>query len=640
MSHRPEISIIVAVYNAEKTLKRCVDSLLAQTFEHFEVLLIDDGSTDNSGALCDHYAARDARCRVMHQSNGGVASVRQKGIEEASGRYSIHVDADDWADPTMLAELYAEAERGNADIVLCDYHEETAKGCLYRVQKPSSTAPSTIIKEILSGKLMGVLWNKLIRHELYAKYDVHFVPGINHCEDVLVCSQLLLNDISVAYLPAAFYHYDTRNMSSITRNYTEATYRMRKRYIEALQSILPAKYSSCIEESILQVKVGAFVNGYMTAKEYRAYHPLPLRRILASGHSPRIKVAFALANMGLYGLGEWFYKAYSKARKRDARYLLFWGDHELNAGPSNVHRSLITHSQGELHYAKSRNKIARYIELIWKCIRADVVVTPSFSMPRDIKLMRTLCRKLVCLSHGCLKLEAVINNKEHMKEQIERGERAAFAAAKSIVCVSERHMQLMRTQYPEFADKMTFVNNGVEIAPRSAVKKHPYTIAVSGGNRTIKNNAYVCRAVQQLNEAGHQCKVYIFGRNNPECEDLSRYACAEFMGQLDKAEYYERLDEIALFVIASELEPFGLVVADALNCHCSILMSHNVGAAGIMQTCEEDFVDNPHDTAELARCIQHLMEHPNAERLLSSVDVHECSESMAWEKMKNLCYSI
>jgi glycosyltransferase involved in cell wall biosynthesis len=112
------------------------------------------------------------------------------------------------------------------------------------------------------------------------------------------------------------------------------------------------------------------------------------------------------------------------------------------------------------------------------------------------------------------------------------------------------------------------------------------------------------------------------------------------MGQLDKAEYYERLDEIALFVIASELEPFGLVVADALNCHCSILMSHNVGAAGIMQTREEDFVDNPHDTAELARCIQHLMEHPNAERLLSSVDVHECSDSMAWEKMKNLCYSI
>ena len=118
MSHRPEISIIVAVYNAEKTLKRCVDSLLAQTFAHFEVLLIDDGSTDNSGALCDHYAARDARCRVMHQSNGGVASVRQKGIEEASGRYSIHVDADDWADPTMLANLYTEAERGNADIVL------------------------------------------------------------------------------------------------------------------------------------------------------------------------------------------------------------------------------------------------------------------------------------------------------------------------------------------------------------------------------------------------------------------------------------------------------------------------------------------------------------------------------------------
>lgn len=638
--NQPKISVIVAVYNAEKTLKRCVDSLLAQTFVNFEVLLIDDGSTDNSGGICDEYAERDKRLRVFHQENRGVACVRQKGIEEAWGRYSIHVDADDWADPTMLYELYAEAIRSDADMVLCDYHEESTEGSLYKTQESGSASPDTIIKEILSGKLMGVLWNKLIKHELYTKYNIHFLPGINHCEDVLVCTRLLLNNISVAYLPAAYYHYDTRNMSSITRNYTEATYCMRKRYIEVLQSILPVEYNSSIEENILQVKVGAFVNGCMTAKEYREYHPMPLSRILASDHSPRIKVAFALANLGMFGVGKWFYKTYSRVRKKGTRYLLLWGDHELNAGPSNVHRSLITHSQGELRYVRNHHKLARYIELIWKCIMADVVILPSFSTTRDVKLIRALCRKVVCISHGCLKIETVINSRADTKERVEKDERTAFAAARVIVCVSEKHMLILSEQYPEFAKKMTFVNNGVDISPRRYVEKNMRTIAVSGGNRNIKNNVYVCKAVQLLNDAGYHCKVKIFGRNYPECEDLSKYPCAEYMGQLNKEEYYERLDEIALFVVASELESFGLVVADALNCHCSILMSHNIGAASIMQTREEDFVNNPRNINELADRIQHLLEYPNAERLLNSVNVQECSEEESWKKMKAICYSV
>ncbi len=639
MNH-PKISIIVAVYNVEKYLRRCIDSLLAQTFVDFEVVLIDDGSTDSSGWICDEYAERESRLRVFHQPNSGVASARQKGTDEARGRYSIHVDPDDWVKPTMLEEMYVEALEKNSDMVMCDYYEVANDKFNYKAQKPQLLAPGQIIKDILSGRLLGSLCNKLIKHELYEKYSIRFAPEINHCEDVLVCMHLLLNNISVDYLPAAYYYYDIRNMSSITRNYTEATYCMRKRYLEALQSILPAEYNSCIEENILQVKVGAFVNGCMTAEEYRVYYPMPLTRILVSGHSPRIKVAFALANLGMFGVGKWFYKTYSRVRKKGTRYLLLWGDHELNAGPSNVHRSLITHSQGELRYVRNHHKLARYIELIWKCIMADVVILPSFSTTRDVKLIRALCRKVVCISHGCLKIETVINSRADTKERVEKDERTAFAAAKVIVCVSEKHMLILSEQYPEFAKKMTFVNNGVDISPRRYVEKNMRTIAVSGGNRNIKNNVYVCKAVQLLNDAGYHCKVKIFGRNYPECEDLSKYPCAEYMGQLNKEEYYERLDEIALFVVASELEPFGLVVADALNCHCSILMSHNIGAASIMQTREEDFVNNPRNINELADRIRHLLEYPNAERLLNSVNVQECSEEESWKKMKAICYSV
>ena len=641
MDTRPKISVIVAVYNAGKYLKRCIDSLQAQTFTDFEVLLIDDGSTDGSGKICDEYAARDRRFRVFHQANGGVASARQKGIDEARGTYSIHVDADDWAGPGMLAGLYAEASREGADMVLCDYYEVADGVPGYKGQRPTELSTDMVIKDILSGRLMGALWNKLIRHGLYTEHGVSFATGINYCEDVLVCVRLLLKGITVAYLPSAYYHYDMGNAASITRNYTEATYAMRKRYIAELQSFLPGTYHRHLEEAALQVKAGAFVHGCLTAGEYRNYFPVSVRRILSSNHSPRIKVAFALANMGMFRAGRWFYKQYSSLTARKGRpYILLWGDCGLNAGPSNVHRSLVTHSGGELHYVKDRPKLLRYIGLIWKSILADVIIYPSFTSSSDVRLMQLMCRKRVCISHGCLKWESVINCNGRDKEKVETGERYAFSSASMIVCVSKRHMEQLKGAYPEYADKMTYVNNGVQIAPRERKEKRMHTIAVSGGNRNIKNNAYVCRAVQKLNEAGYPCSVSIFGRLYPDGEDLSRYPHAHYMGQLDKEAYYSHLDTIELFVVASEMETFGLVIADALNCHCSLLMSRNVGAAAIMETIDEDFVDNPHDIDELAMRIRHLLDNPNADRLLQSVDVQSCSEREAWKRMKAICNKI
>ena len=118
----PLVSVIVPVYKAEAYLHKCVDSLLAQTMTDFEVLLIDDGSPDRSGAICDEYAAKDSRIRVFHKENGGVASARQVGIENVRGEYTIHADPDDWVEPTMLEELYAKAKEDDADMVICDYY--------------------------------------------------------------------------------------------------------------------------------------------------------------------------------------------------------------------------------------------------------------------------------------------------------------------------------------------------------------------------------------------------------------------------------------------------------------------------------------------------------------------------------------
>ena len=94
----PKVSIIVPVYKAEKYLNRCVDSILAQTFTDFELLLIDDGSPDRSGEICDEYAKKDSRIRVIHKENGGVSSARQRGLDESIGEYTIHADPDDWVE--------------------------------------------------------------------------------------------------------------------------------------------------------------------------------------------------------------------------------------------------------------------------------------------------------------------------------------------------------------------------------------------------------------------------------------------------------------------------------------------------------------------------------------------------------------
>mgnify|MGYP001347304787 FL=1 len=113
-----KVSIIVPIYNAEKTIKCMLDSLQAQTMSSFEVIIIDDGSTDNSPNICDEYVKKDSRFRVIHQPNAGVAMSRQIGINNAHGEYSIHADADDWIEPTMLEEMYNQAKKENADIVL------------------------------------------------------------------------------------------------------------------------------------------------------------------------------------------------------------------------------------------------------------------------------------------------------------------------------------------------------------------------------------------------------------------------------------------------------------------------------------------------------------------------------------------
>ena len=218
MNKEPKISVIVPVYKAEAYLHRCVDSIIAQTFTDWELLLVDDGSPDKSGEICDEYASKDARIRVFHKENGGVSSARQKGLDEAIGEYTIHADPDDWVEPMMLEELYTKAKEDDADMVICDFYYETRRNSRVCKQKPKGLNSHVILQQMLAHQLHGSCWNKLIRKRCFTLYNVTFPLHIILWEDLFVTCSLLLNPIKVSYLPKAFYHYDLiENDNSICR---------------------------------------------------------------------------------------------------------------------------------------------------------------------------------------------------------------------------------------------------------------------------------------------------------------------------------------------------------------------------------------------------------------------------------------
>lgn len=215
----PAISIIVAIYQAEAYLHRCIDSILSQTEKDFELLLIDDGSTDKSGLICDEYALIDNRIRVFHKNNEGVSATRQFGIDQSRGKYSIHCDPDDWIEPDMLMIMLEKAESDNADIVFCDMMLEYARMSKLCKQSPPSL-DSKSLWNVIYYPLSAGLCNKLIRMDSYSKYNVHFANEITYGEDLFIMLQLLRHPLRIAYIPKAFYHYDRHsNSKSLCKNF-------------------------------------------------------------------------------------------------------------------------------------------------------------------------------------------------------------------------------------------------------------------------------------------------------------------------------------------------------------------------------------------------------------------------------------
>lgn len=254
----PKISIIIPIYNAEHSLPKMLNSILKQTFCDFEVLLINDGSTDSSGTICNNYTSEDKRFKVIHKKNAGVSAARQTGLENAQGEYIIHADADDWIEPTMLEELYNKAIKENADVVICDFYTNNGNIEKYVKQQPNGLDHISILHGLFQ-QLHGSCCNKLVSRICYNKYSIKFTAGINHCEDLLTWIQLYQYPIKTAYLPKAFYHY-IMNDNSITHNFTRQTYEMRCMFYRELCKSLTI---NGFESDKRRMRLSILAEGYM-----------------------------------------------------------------------------------------------------------------------------------------------------------------------------------------------------------------------------------------------------------------------------------------------------------------------------------------------------------------------------------------
>lgn len=268
--NQPVVSIIVPVYKAEKYLFRCVDSILNQTFKDWECILVDDGSPDGSGSICDTYAQNDKRIKVIHKKNGGVSSARQAGLETVVGEFVIHVDSDDWLDPNMLEELVRHQKETGADLIIFDFYRLSNGNQIIIHQKPTALDNVQVLKDIISGRLYASCWNKLVKHSMIDKYNASFPKGINLGEDKCFLASLLKHTVVVSYLPQPLYYYDAAiNENSLVRNISKSSMDSGFAMVSYLEAMLGEEFCESIFNIKRNIKLRAVSSGLYSGNEVR-----------------------------------------------------------------------------------------------------------------------------------------------------------------------------------------------------------------------------------------------------------------------------------------------------------------------------------------------------------------------------------
>ena len=240
----PLISVIIPVYNTKKYLIKCVDSVLAQTYENVEIILVNDGSTDDSGSLCDELATKFASVSVLHKANGGLSDARNAGVVVAKGDYICFLDSDDYMDEDCLEEAINEALKENSDVVVWGYHTDSydenemlisSQEVIPAIFKSGDSIDENMDVHKLIG-LCGYAWNKL--YKASSIKGKQFLKGISLVEDILFNGEVFTENVKVTFINKAFIHYIQRNRETLGTKYYPDYIELKIRAIDSGKRIL------------------------------------------------------------------------------------------------------------------------------------------------------------------------------------------------------------------------------------------------------------------------------------------------------------------------------------------------------------------------------------------------------------------
>ncbi len=259
--NNPKISVVVPVYNVEKYLRQCIDSILNQTYDNLEIILVNDGSTDNCPEICDEYAHKDSRVKVIHKKNGGLSSARNRGIDESTGEYIMFVDSDDWINLNTCSIASATIQEYVADVVIWNYIREYS----YKQSRKTTIFSEPIIlftnRELewrlyrrfigLIGKELSApekadaivpMCTKLYRTSLIKENNIFAIDTkLIGTEDALFNISLFNYVKKAVYIKNHFYHYRRDNSSSLTSKYKPALQKQWNNLFDIMQEHIESK---------------------------------------------------------------------------------------------------------------------------------------------------------------------------------------------------------------------------------------------------------------------------------------------------------------------------------------------------------------------------------------------------------------
>ena len=244
------VSIIVPVYNVEKYIRQCIKTIIEQTYSDLEIILIDDGSTDNSGVYCDEAAKKDSRIHVIHKENGGLSDARNRGLEYAKGELIYYLDSDDYIEPNTIQVLLEQQKKENADIVISNFyytyseHEDIANS-FYKKKIIFNNYDA--MKALINGKLETFAWGKLIRTNIVKKY---LFPKGKRFEDHYWTHYIFGEAKNIVFIPNPTVHYRQRE-NSISYTYNLARLDVLDGWIdrkEYLEKYYPELVEICMQQ--------------------------------------------------------------------------------------------------------------------------------------------------------------------------------------------------------------------------------------------------------------------------------------------------------------------------------------------------------------------------------------------------------